>query len=885
MTILRISRKTAVILLTVWFTFSTAVFSQKIDSMKFVSVDGLMLTGQGFAESHVKYGRLPAAMGKVFRPDLYGLGTNSAGIAVRFSSNSRAIAVRWTVRGNGTMNHMASTGIKGFDLYSLDRGKWYYAGTAIPEAKTSVRTVAQNMSGDMREYIAYFPLYDGVESVEIGVEQDAVIGKPVDNALTKRQEAKPVVFYGTSITQGGCASRPGMAYPAILGRMLNRETVNLGFSGNGKLDFSLAEAISRIDAEAVVIDCLPNNTAQTVRDSAYRFITHIARTKPAMKIFMLEHPENPLTRFNLNVRQKIAETNREWKTLYSRLKNEGFQQIVYIDAYVLTDSYGETTVDGVHFTDLGFLRYAEALFPYLSVFSSPPYGQNLHAESETVPSSLVREYTERFNKTDDELTVQMIPNSKAADFLIENIPRFECPDKQLEEIYYFRWWTYRKHIKQTPDGYIITEFLPAVPWAGKYNGISCPAMHHYNEGRWLHNRAYLDSYAHYWLRGGGSLRTYTFPIACALYDYYLVTDDDALLKTFLPDLIANFGAWEKERYDESKRLFWQDDGRDGMEVSVCGKETAAGYRVTINSGMIAEAKTIAAIAKRLDSPSGDGFGKKADALHTDMLQTLWDRDARFFKVIPKKEGAGLCDARELHGYTPWYFSLAGEEYAEAWKFLMDSTHFYAPYGPATAERCHPGFRVSYEGHECQWNGPSWPFATSVTLTALANLLNEQQQNFISSKDYFDLLKIFAKSHYLTGDDGVTVPWIDENLNPFTGDWIARTRLKTWENGTWSKGKGGVERGKDYNHSTFCDLVISGLIGIRPQEGSQLTVNPLVPADTWDYFCMDNVIYKGHKLTVLYDKTGRKYNRGKGLRVFVDGVLKGKSDKIEKLTIN
>ncbi|MDR0714528.1 MAG: SGNH/GDSL hydrolase family protein [Bacteroidales bacterium] len=369
MTKLQTKVKTGVIVLTVWITFPTVAVSQKTDNMNFVSVDKLMLIGQGFAESHVKYGRLPAAMEKEFRPELHYLGTNSAGIAVRFSSNSTTIAVRWTVRNDNTMNHMAPTGIKGLDLYSLDKGKWHYAGTARPTGKTSVGIVVQNLSGDMRDYIAYFPLYDGVESVEIGVVQDAVIGKPVDNRLTKRREAKPVVFYGTSITQGGCASRPGMAYPSILGRMLNRETVNLGFSGNGKLDFSLAEAISRIDAEAVVIDCLPNNTAQTVRDSAYRFITHIAKAKPAMKIFMLENPEYPSARFNLKVRQRITEINKEWKTLYSTLKKEGFRQIVYVNAHGLTGSDGEATVDGVHFTDLGFLRYAEALFPYLKKYS------------------------------------------------------------------------------------------------------------------------------------------------------------------------------------------------------------------------------------------------------------------------------------------------------------------------------------------------------------------------------------------------------------------------------------------------------------------------------------------------------------------------------------
>jgi hypothetical protein len=519
---------------------------------------------------------------------------------------------------------------------------------------------------------------------------------------------------------------------------------------------------------------------------------------------------------------------------------------------------------------------------------SPLYGQNRQSEKEIIPSSLVRKYVNRFNEADNELYAQLIPNSEAAKFLSENIPRFECPDRELEEIYYFRWWTFRKHIRQTPEGYIITEFLPAVSWAGKYNGINCPAMHHFNEGRWLRHAAdYLDSYARYWLRGGGNIRAYSFPVARALYDYSLVTGNDSLIKEYLPDLIRNFEEWEKTRYDAQRELFWQFPGRDGMEISVCeeGIPDAPGYRATINSYMIADAKAIAIIAKSIGDPSGDAFEKKADILQANMLKTLWDEDAQFFKAILKKEGAGLCNARELYGYTPWCFSLAGEEYAAAWKFLMDSTHFHAPYGPTTAERCHPGFTVSYEGHECQWNGPSWPFATSVTLTALANLLNEQQQDYISKKDYFDLLKIYAHSHHLTKEDGTLIPWIDENLNPFTGDWIARTRLKTWENGTWSEAKGGAERGKDYNHSTFCDLIIAGLIGVRLSEGNLLTVNPLIPADAWSYFCLENIPCKGRLLTVMYDRDGTKYRQGAGMRIYLDGELKARSPGIEKQIVN
>jgi hypothetical protein len=120
------------------------------------------------------------------------------------------------------------------------------------------------------------------------------------------------------------------------------------------------------------------------------------------------------------------------------------------------------------------------------------------------------------------------------------------------------------------------------------------------------------------------------------------------------------------------------------------------------------------------------------------------------------------------------------------------------------------------------------------------------------------------------EDGTVVPWIDENLNPRTGDWISRSRLKAWQNGTWAAGKGGVERGKDYNHSGYCDLIITGLVGLRPQADDSVVLHPLIPDDTWDYFCLDGVPYHGRTLTVFYDKTGTRYGRGAGLRILADG---------------
>jgi hypothetical protein len=491
-----------------------------------------------------------------------------------------------------------------------------------------------------------------------------------------------------------------------------------------------------------------------------------------------------------------------------------------------------------------------------------------------------RHLIEDFNKNDHELYRGFYPNTAAWGFLKDNIPLLDCPDKEIQTTYYFRWWTYRKHIKQTPAGFIVDEFLPQVGWAGKYNSISCAAGHHLYEGRWLRDPKVLDDYSVFWFRkDGGEPRRYSFWAADSIWARYRASGNKSPAIGLLPDLIANYEAWEKSHRD-ANGLYWQIDDRDGMEASIGG----SGYRATINSYQFGDALAIAQIAELAGKADiARDYRAKAAAIKELVQAQLWDADARFFKVMPRGETKTLANVRELHGFTPWYFNLPGPQFAVAWQQLMDPQGFYAPFGPTTAEQRHPKFALAYTGHECQWNGPSWPYATSVTLTGLANLLNGPPQDAIGAKDYFKLLTIYTQSHQLKLDDGRVVPWIDENLNPTTGDWISRTRLKAWKDGTWDAGKGGEERGKDYNHSTYCDLVISGLIGLRPRADETVEVNPLVPAGTWDYFCLDRIPYHGHSLTILWDKTGQRYGKGKGLRVFADGREIASSTNIGRLT--
>ena len=206
---------------------------------------------------------------------------------------------------------------------------------------------------------------------------------------------------------------------------------------------------------------------------------------------------------------------------------------------------------------------------------------------------------------------------------------------------------------------------------------------------------------------------------------------------------------------------------------------------------------------------------------------------------------------------------------------LDSKGFRAPFGPTTAEQRDPHFTIAYSGHECQWNGPSWPFATAITLTAMANLLDDYRQDAVSRLDYFQLLETYTQSQRLKLENGKTVPWIDENLDPVTGVWISRTLLK-------QRGSAIPERGKDYNHSTYCDLIISGLVGLRPRADDSVEVNPLIPDGLWDYFCLDHLHYHHRILTIFYDQTGARYGRGKGLHVLADGKEIAAAKKLERV---
>lgn len=320
------------------------------------------LLGKATEATATRYERLPDSLQHISRKPLWDLGRNSAGLALRFRSNSTCIAARWEVRGNRSMNHMTPTGIKGLDLYCLQDGEWIFAGSGRPQGKVNKATIVKNMLPQEREYLLYLSLYDGVTSLAIGVDSLSEILQP---AVDLPRREKPIVFYGTSILQGGCASRPGMAHTNILERRLNRECINLGFSGNALLDLEIAHLMASVDASMFVLDFVPNATVEQMRERADEFYSIIRRKHPHTPILFIEDPIFTHSPFDTRIAKEVKDKNETLNAIFQSLKQRGEKNIYFLSSRDIIGHDGEATVDGIHFTDLGFMRYAEVLYPIL----------------------------------------------------------------------------------------------------------------------------------------------------------------------------------------------------------------------------------------------------------------------------------------------------------------------------------------------------------------------------------------------------------------------------------------------------------------------------------------------------------------------------------------
>lgn len=342
----------------------------------YVDAQNLRIINHAFAgETERTYARLPRYV-KDSIPEgreLWDRQQCSSGIGVRFATNSTRIGCKYTLYWDTHMIHMADTGLKGTDLYILEGDSvWRHVNTNRPYVKKDENgnktklvesTYVSNLDGKMHEYVIYFPLYDGIEDFSVKVDSGAVITKGSPEVINANRR---IVAYGTSILQGGCASRTGMAATNIIGRELNCEVVNLGFSGEGKQDTYVARAMATIpDVDVFLLDPVPNCTEMMCDTLTYNFVKTLRTLRPDVPIVMLEGPIYPYARYDSFFGKYLPKKNDAFRRNYERLKAENPNNLYYVTSEGLDGPEDDGTVDGIHLTDLGFLHYANKMIPIL----------------------------------------------------------------------------------------------------------------------------------------------------------------------------------------------------------------------------------------------------------------------------------------------------------------------------------------------------------------------------------------------------------------------------------------------------------------------------------------------------------------------------------------
>lgn len=343
-------------------TLKHASISSKVkNGMKYYDASEFELIGKIPSEG-LQYGRLPESLRSVVRPPVWHLGECSAGLAVRFRTNSSTIRASWTALHNFHMYHMTDLNGKGLDLYCMDDdGKWKFAGSTVVRAKDNDVILITNMKEKWREYMLYLPMYDGVENLEIAINKDSSIEKPKVNSPERE---KPVVFYGTSILQGGCSSRSGMAFTNYISRKINRECINLGFSGNGQLDLPIAELMAKVDASCFVLDFVPNASIAQMQERMVTFYKIIRDAHPNTPIIFVDDPIFSSSWLDKRIAKEVETKNKCFHDILDSIQMKD-DNVAYMPSINMVAEDGDGSVDGIHFTDVDMIRYSEKIIPYI----------------------------------------------------------------------------------------------------------------------------------------------------------------------------------------------------------------------------------------------------------------------------------------------------------------------------------------------------------------------------------------------------------------------------------------------------------------------------------------------------------------------------------------
>ncbi|CZT18078.1 uncharacterized protein RCC_03918 [Ramularia collo-cygni] len=465
----------------------------------------------------------------------------------------------------------------------------------------------------------------------------------------------------------------------------------------------------------------------------------------------------------------------------------------------------------------------------------------------------------------------------------DRIPYFEISDPSIQDVYYYRWGVYRAHQRDIGQrGYVSTEFLDDVGWQLEpWATLNDATGFHIGEGRWLRDRRYTDDYIRHMYNGGND-RHFTDYMADSVWQRYLVDGDVTSITTHLQAMIDLYEQWD-DAFDADKGLYWREPLADATEYTISSIDASGGedgftggyaFRPTINSYMWANALAIANVADLVGESSTAGiFRERASTLKTRFQTDIWNTTLEHFIDRHQRSNEFVqyyqpIRGRELAGLVPWMFGMPdnNSKYNAAWKHILDTSQLRGLNGMRTVEPSYQYYmrQYRYEGtnRECQWNGPVWPYQVTQVLLGMANLLNNYNQTIISKTDYLRELRSYTRIHSNSGKLN-----LEENYEPDKSGPIV-----------------GLARSPHYFHSGYNDLIITGLVGIRPRSDNTLEIHPMIPSNSnISYFRLQDVSYHGRNVAVQWDASGTRYGQGVGLKVEIDGVVVASSATLSRLT--
>lgn len=346
------------------FLFIFVISSKLCAQTDFKYTDGHLLSLKGtFFASADNYDRLDSVQRSPLPPRVQELAQNTAGLNINFETDAKSIRVKWELEKFITLWNMTPVAINGLDLYALKDSVWQYVASARPSGEKNNVLIIDQLESKWRKYRLYLPLYSKLTKLEVGIPSSSSI-KAVEQPYNT---TKKVVIYGSSITQGASASRPGMAYPSIISRKMDLETYNLGFSGSGKMEFDIAKILVKMPADVYLLDCVPNPSPQQIKERSYGLIKYLRSQKPNTPIIMVESIYRETANWNSNTKKMVEQQNQEFRNTFNKLNSENPHHLYYINTEQLIGTDHEATVDGTHLTDIGFTRISNTIMKYLKL--------------------------------------------------------------------------------------------------------------------------------------------------------------------------------------------------------------------------------------------------------------------------------------------------------------------------------------------------------------------------------------------------------------------------------------------------------------------------------------------------------------------------------------